>query len=58
MKRRMEQVDVYTNNGQIWIEQANHPEEAVSVVIEAGQVPLLVQWLQEAAAELSDIQKS
>lgn len=57
MKRRMEQVHIYTEDGQVWIEQANDPDDVMKVVIEPGQVPLLVQWLQEAAAELKEPQE-
>ena len=54
MKKRMEQVTVYTKEGQIWLE-AN--EERDALIIDPAQVPLLIEWLQEAAAELLGAKK-
>ncbi len=47
----MEAVEVSTKDGQIWIVQDSNGEDN-GVVITPEQVPALVKWLNEAAAEL------
>jgi hypothetical protein len=51
MEKRMEPLTVSTKDGQIWIEQSENGEDC-GVMIAVDQVPILVKWLQEAAAEL------
>jgi hypothetical protein len=40
-----------TNDGKIWIEQSDRGED-MGVVIDPAQVPVLIEWLQEAVAEI------
>ena len=47
----MQPVKVRTNDEYIVIEQEQYPEEPVGVVIHPTQLPTLIKWLQEAAAE-------
>jgi len=50
----MEPVTVYTKNGQIWLEAS---EDSDAVIIDPAQLPTLIAWLQEAAAELLGAKK-
>lgn len=53
MKKRMEALTVETTEqGQIVISQDDVGGGEPTIIIDPSQVPLLVQWLQEAAAEL------
>jgi hypothetical protein len=52
MEKRMEPVSVSTKSGSVWIKQNYDSGEDGIVVVDPSQVPTLVQWLQEAAAEL------
>jgi hypothetical protein len=51
MQKRMETVEVSTKDGQIWIVQETNGEDN-GVVVTPEQIPALVKWLSEAAAEL------
>jgi len=50
----MEQVTVYTKDGQIWLEAS---EERDALIIDPAQVPTLIEWLREATAELLGAKK-
>jgi hypothetical protein len=53
MEKRMEPLKVRTtNDGQILIEQEFHSDDSHGVFVDPSQVDLLIQWLQEAKAEL------
>jgi hypothetical protein len=52
MEKRMEPVSVKTHEGKIWIEQSELGDE-ISIILDPAQVPTLIQWLEEAAAELT-----
>jgi hypothetical protein len=52
----MEQITVYTKDGQIWMEASEESDE--SLVVDPAQVPTLIEWLQEAAAELLGAKKN
>ncbi len=52
MERRMEPLLVSTKSGLVWIEQ-NVSGEDSGVVLSPEQVPILSEWLKEAAAELA-----
>jgi hypothetical protein len=54
MRKRMEQVTVYTKDGQIWLEAS---EERDALIIDPAQVPTLIEWLREATAELLGAKK-
>jgi hypothetical protein len=51
MEKQMEPLSVRTHDGQIWIEQSHSGEDS-GVMINPAQVPILVEWLREATAEL------
>jgi hypothetical protein len=51
MEKKMEAVEVRTKDGQVWIVQDVNGEDN-GIVINPEQVPALVKWLNEAAAEL------
>jgi len=51
MERRMEPLKVSTKNGLIWIERSGGGEDA-GIAISPEQVPILIKWLKDAAAEL------
>lgn len=53
MEKKMEPLKVHTASGMIWIEQSESGEDA-SVAICPEQVPILIEWLKEAAAELEE----
>ena len=48
----MEPLTVKTHEGKIWIEQQDIGDGVPTVVIDPAQVPVLIEWLKEAAAEL------
>jgi hypothetical protein len=50
MEKRMEPFIVSTKGGLVWIEKGGAEDAGIAVSPE--QVPILVKWLQEAAAEL------
>ena len=50
----MEPPVVRTQDGQIWIEQSHGGDDSGAVVLEAAQVPTLIEWLQEAATEVKN----
>lgn len=51
--RRMEEVTVNTTTeGMIEIEQPAGHDEPSRIILTPEQVPILVKWLQEAAAEI------
>ena len=53
MYRRMQELEVATTtDGAIDIKQGELEGTEITVTVEPGQVPLLCQWLQEAAAEI------
>jgi hypothetical protein len=54
MKKSMEPLKAgTTSEGQILIEQEFHgSDESQGVIVDPSQVDLLIQWLQEAKAEL------
>ena len=52
MEKRMEPLSVSTRGGQIWIEQEVVGEEH-GVAIYPDQIPVLIEWLNEAAAEIA-----
>ena len=52
MEKQMESLVVSTKNGLVWIEQSAHGEDA-GIAINPEQVPLLIEWLNEAVAELA-----
>ena len=47
----MEPVSVNTKSGSIWIEQS-FGEDADRIVLHPSQIPTLINWLQEAVAEV------
>ena len=51
MEKRMEPLVVSTKSGLVWIEQSGGGEDA-GIAINPEQVPVLIEWLKEAAAEL------
>jgi hypothetical protein len=53
MKRQVLSLGVYTDNDFIFIEQPDTGEISL-ISVSAEQVPLLIHWLQEAVAELSE----
>jgi hypothetical protein len=50
MEKRMEPLVVSTKDGLVWIEQSGG--EDAGIVLSPEQVPTLIKWLKEAAAEL------
>ena len=52
MEKRMEPLTVFTKGELIWIEQSGGGEDA-GIVINPDQVPVLIEWLKEATAELA-----
>ena len=52
MIKEVRHLSVSTDEGKITIEQDQLEDEFSRVVITVDQVPLLIQWLQEAVAEL------
>lgn len=53
MTRSMNSVTVRTDEERhIWIEQPDSGDGPDCVVVDPSQVPTLVKWLQEAAAEI------
>jgi hypothetical protein len=58
MRKQMEQVALTVKDGQIWLEQTQHGQK-MAILVDASQVSLLVQWLQDAAtAVLSETEKA
>lgn len=53
MERRMEPVDVWTRDGAIFLAQDKAGDRNGVVKLSADQVPVVVEWLQAARAELS-----
>ena len=55
-ERRMEQVEVYLNDaGGVTISQQHELEDLSDIVaLTPEQVPIVIQWLQDALAELHD----
>jgi hypothetical protein len=53
MDRRMEAVAVVIRDGMVWIEQSSHPEDDVAIMLHPSQIPLLVEWLQQATTEIN-----
>ena len=51
MKKQMEPLTVSTRDGMIFIEQSFNGEDC-GIAIHPEQIPTLVAWLNEAAAEL------
>jgi hypothetical protein len=51
MEKRMEPFVVSTKSGLVWIEQSGGGEDA-GIAISPEQVPILIKWLKDAAAEL------
>ena len=55
MQKSIEPLSVSTTTeGAIEIAQQQSPEEPQLIIITPEQVPLLIQWLQEAVAELKN----
>jgi hypothetical protein len=52
MEKKMEPLQVSTKDGIIWIEQSSAGEDS-GIAINPEQVPVLIEWLKEAAAELT-----
>jgi hypothetical protein len=54
MKRKMEQLEVKIVKDAIHIIQPDPPrDEPQVVIVSADQVPLLIQWLRDAAATIN-----
>jgi hypothetical protein len=52
MEKRMEPVSVVTKDGSIWIEQKYDSGDDAIVMLNPGQIPTLIKWLEEAVAEV------
>jgi hypothetical protein len=48
MQKTMEAVTVTTNDDSVIIEQDSGPEDCQSITLSPDQIPLLIEWLEEA----------
>ena len=54
MKKAIQPLSVRTQGGEILIEQdLGADDDSQSILIEPEQVPILIEWLQEAVKELN-----
>jgi hypothetical protein len=54
MEKEMQLIKVRTNENYVIIEQEQMMHEEACVIVHPGQIPTLIKWLQEAAAELAE----